>query len=583
MASLLEEIAARARMLPPALAFPDFAPGQFPAALPAADEPATAAQRRQFQKNMNWNRGIEQPAPDVPLAQKMLTLAPGADSAGIQLAMDDAPAGTGVPFSTQAGMMAPPVTLPEPDASPVPMPMARPPEADLPPDAVTDVGARSRAAPSVGAPMQLAPQLDAAAAASPSAAVAAPAAPVGMFGEGSILDRIRTTLGDNSNTLLALGAGFAGAPNIGQGISRAAAAAIPARAADINQTIARQTRGYTTKALIEAGVPVQQAIAAQADPDLKKALIKNYIEDRASKIVDIGTDRDGRVVKAEYDPFTKSMKPIDVDKMTGRDATTPESDVTGPDYLTAIKEKDPRYARQVESIINGDMPFPTGKQAQTPMGQRIIKDVLTVEPGSTPADFANRQATSKAYTSGLESRVTRSVNTTLHHAATLEKAINKLDNFNSMPGVLNPLRKMVSGQVSPEYQKARAAYETAVANFAKELDFVVSGGRPTVSGTKHQMEGFDAEASKNAQMEKLRTGVDLLKGRLDSHADGFGKAMKRRSDPTDFIDPPNRGLYNRLIGGEHPAGAAAAPAAVAAPAPGRYVFDPATGTLVPAK
>lgn len=587
MASLLEEIAARARMLPPALAFPEFAPQA-----PAERDP--------------WDLPRLSDLPQNLLPPHLRTRAGTVDasSPAIQSAIGNNPDGPAIPASMmthQAGMIpldqaSSPFTSPEGsammagvgvDAPVAPLPRARPAEAPAPilpddgsspapapmaPGPNTEVGARSRAP---GAPMQLAPQIDAVAASAPQ--------DVGMFGAGSILDRIRTTLGDNSNTLLALGAGFAGAPNIGQGISRAAAAAIPARAADINQTLARQTRGYTTKALIEAGVPVQQAIAAQADPDLKKALIKNYIEDRASKIVDIGTDRDGRVVKAEYDPFTKSMKPIDVDKMTGRDATTPESDVTGPDYLTAIKEKDPRYARQVESIINGDMPFPTGKQALTPIGQRIIKDVLTVEPGSTPADFANRQATSKAYTSGLESRVTRSVNTTLHHASTLEKAINKLDNFNSLPGVLNPLRKMVSGQVSPEYQKARAAYETAVANFAKELDFVVSGGRPTVSGTKHQMEGFDAEASKNAQMEKLRTGVDLLKGRLDSHADGFGKAMKRRSEPTDFIDPPNRGLYNRLIGGEHPAGAAAAPAAVAAPAPGRYVFDPATGTLVPAK
>lgn len=517
----------------------------------------------------------------APIVNPAAPVVPDAQSAGIQLAMDQAPAGTGVPFSTQAGML-PPVTLgQDPAEAPippgqVPMPMARPP--GLGGD---EVGARARAP--AAAPVQIAPQ------APPPAAPVAPQAGMGPA-TPSILDRISSTLGDNSNTLLALGAGFAGAPGWGQAISRASAAAIPARAADISQSLARSGRGTTTRALIEAGVPVQQAIAAQYDPDLKKSLIKQYMEDRAKKIVKIGTDQYGADIMAEHDPFSGALKPINAQELRdGPKAATSaaDSDVTGPDHLATLQQRDPAYARQVESIIKGDMPFPSGKQAQTPLGRRMIQDVLQVEPGSTPADFSNRQATSKAYTSGLESRVTRSVNTTLHHAATLEKAINDLNNFNTLPGVLNPVRGAVAGQTNPQYQKARAAYETAVANFAKELDFVVSGGRPTVSGTKHQMEGFDVGASKNAQLEKLRTGVDLLKGRLDSHADGFAKAMKKRAEPTDFIDPANRGLYDRLIGGETHGGAPAKPAAGAsapkAPPPGTYVWDPATMKLVPAK
>lgn len=501
----------------------------------------------------------------APIVNPAAPVVPDAQSAGIQLALENAPPGTGVPFSTQAGML-PPITLgQDPAETPippgqVPLPMARPPNLEG-----DEVGARSRTPPPA-APVQIAPQ------APPAAAPAAPQAGMGPGEPPSFLSRIASTLGDNSNTLLALGAGFAGAPNFGQAISRGAAAAIPARAADLKQSLDRTSRGYGTKALIEAGVPVQQAIAAQGDPDLKKALIQNYIVDRAKKIVKIGTDQYGADIMAEHDPFTGALKPINAQEL--RDAqsggaktatSASDNDVTGTDYLGVLQQRDPAYARQVESIVKGDMPFPTGKQAQTPLGRRIIQDVLQVEPGSTPADFANRQATSKAYSSGLESRVTRSVNTTLHHAATLEKAINDLDNYNTLPGPMNAVRGAVAGQTSPAYQKARAAYETAVANFAKELDFVVSGGRPTVSGTKHQMEGFDVGASKNAQLEKLRTGVDLLKGRLDSHADGYAKAMKRRVDPTEFVDPANRQLYQRLIGGEDTT-PGVAPAAAGAPA-----------------
>ena len=508
---------------------------------------------------------------------------PDAQSPGVQFALGNMR--PGIPFSTQAGML-PPITLTGEENPTAPIPPGAVPMPRPRPEMSDEVGARARTGGAPAAPTQIAPPAAAAPAAAPPQAGMIPGGP------SSILDRIASTLGDNSNTLLAMGAGFACAPGWGQAISRASAAAIPARAADLKQSLDRTSRTYGTKALIEAGVPAQQAIAAQADPDLKKALIQNYIVDRAKKIVKIGTDQYGADIMAEHDPFTGALKPINARELvekSGNASTVAaaDNDVTGPDYLATLQQRDPAYARQVESIIKGDMPFPTGKQAQTPLGRRMIQDVLQVEPGATPADFANRSATSKAYTSGLESRVTRSVNTTLHHAATLEKAINDLDNFNTMPGVLNPIRGAVAGQTSPAYQKARAAYETAVANFAKELDFVVSGGRPTVSGTKHQMEGFDSTASKNAQLEKLRTGVDLLKGRLDSHADGFAKAMKRRVDPTDFIDPANRGLYQRLIGGETPAPAAATPAAGGAapkaPPPGTYVWNPATMKLEPAK
>jgi hypothetical protein len=590
---LYENMLERIRRVPDAVAFPELytppAPVEEEARLPRLSElPQTLLppHLRRAPPTVDASTPAVQTAlgnipqgPNVPAALR--THAAMMTDAGLLRPLND----TASPFMSGPEAEMQRLVNPDARAEPVPLPMARPAAADavpLPrprPETSEEVGARARAP---AAPVQIAPEVP--------PAVAAPQA--GMIpGEApSFLSRIASTLGDNSNTLLALGAGFAGAPGWGQAISRASAAAIPARAADISQSLARAGRGTTTRALIEAGVPVQQAISAQYDPDLKKSLIKNYIEDRASKIVEIGQDPNtGAKIFGQHDPFTKKITPIDMTafKAAGGDATGAETDVTGPDYLQRLKETDPAHARKVEQIVNGDAPYPTGRQSQTPIGMRLLKDVLQVEPGSTQQDFVNRGATSKAYSSGTESRVTRSVNTTLKHAATLEKAINDLDNFSTLPGVLNPVRGLIAGQTSPAYQKALGAYQTAVGNFAKELDFVVSGGRPTVSGTKHQMEGFDPNAAKVLQLEKLRTGIDLLKGRLDSHAEGFSKGMKRRADPTDFIDPPNRKLYDRLIGGETPSAAAATPAAGGAvpkaPPPGTYVWDPATMKLVPAK
>lgn len=596
------------------------------------------------------NRPDAPPLPTPSALQPVVPVAPGGDPSRALMDFARRPAPAPVPSAT------PPIPIAAP-AAPAAIPTASEAPADQPIPASEVRLPRSRAAairaeadaaiPEPAAPpvVPISTREAPAAAPAPPIQIAPPVAPAPAaastpYEMPSILDRIRTTLGDNSNTLLALGAGFAGAPNIGQGISRAAAAAIPARAADIKQTLDRTSRGYGTKALIEAGVPVQQAIAASGDPELRKALIQQYITDRKGQIIDIGFDRYGQPIKGIFDPYTKKITPVSsglsdngmstpgsparVVPAGGADvpgsgtstdisaaragapnpsvgsgvAVTAENDITGPDYLQRLKETDPMYARQVEQVLNGDAAMPTGRQAQTPQGRKLRQDVLTVEPGASDADFATRTMVRKSYAGGNDSKITKSINTTLKHGQSLEKAINDLDNFSTMP-MLNYPRSLIEGQTSEKYRKAAGAYQTALANFAGELDFAVSGGRPTVSGRAHQMEGFDINAAKDKQMSKLHTAIDFLKGRLDSHATGYAKGMKKAVEPIDFIDPANRGFYQRLMGDQsEPTGISvpgvatsaartSAPAAAAAPdappPPGKYIYDREAGRLVPAQ
>jgi hypothetical protein len=589
---LLEDILARAQWMPTSGGFPAPPP-------PPIDEAAEAASARETAGKKLALANRKRP-PDP------LTLAPDQESAGVQLAMDQAPAGTGVPFSTQAGMLAPPVNIPSPDqpVAPLPPPINVGP---APGDQTgpTDITSRGRGGAPANAPLPIIPPAQAA---MPPVPTGGPEA--GMFSGGlpSILDKIRTGLGDNSNTLLAIGAGLAGSPNWGQGISRAAAAAIPARAADIKQRtlLQGQTTGY--QAMVDAGVPKNLAIAAMGNPAIMKSVTENYLGDRKGQLVKIGVDRYGNDIMGIFDPFTRTItKPkfaedgapaaarggpvIPGQPGAGTDvsaaqricadpmgAPTAENDVTGPDYLQRLKETDPAYARQVEQVINGDAAMPTGRQAQTPFGRKLRQDVLTVEPGASDSDFATRNQVRKSYAGGNDSKVTKSINTVLEHAARLEKSINDLDNFDTLPSVMNPARNLIKGEYDTKYQKARGAYQTDAANFAKELDFAVSGGRPTVSGTKHQMEGFDLSKPKSEQLEKLREGVELLKGRLDSHATGYAKGMRKSIEGIDFINPENRDFWRRLtadqseptgtpIPGVKSAPKAAAPAAAPPVAP----------------
>lgn len=570
---LLEDIARRAQMLPPALPFPDYgAPPVDEAAL--AEEARTAAGKKLALANRK--------RPADPL-----TLAPDASSAGVQLAMGNAPEGTGVPFSTGAGMLAPPITIPPEAAAPVPLPVARPPEADLP--GATDISSRAKPP---GAPVQITPQETAG-----SAPVGAPA---GMLDGGpSILDRLRTGLSDNSNTLLAIGAGFAGAPNIGQGISRAAATAIPASQADIKNKLTRQSQAYGTKALIDAGVPVQQAIAAAGNPDLKKALIKNYIEDRKHELKTV-KDWMGNESLVDFDPFTSKAKPVDMGSGGGTNGAVPGVPSSGimaaakmePSYdptthrdegfLDAVKKADPMTASAIEDIASGKMPA-TGRNLQ-----KLMPLVSRYENGFEANRYSARQNLEKSYYGGGEgAKALRSANTTIDHGIDLKKAIDDLHNYSVLPGYLNPITgKFAENMGDKKYQDVLARFKSSANIYSKELEVALTG-KSTVSGQKEIHDLFDPYASPVANQSALQQTLGMLEKRVGEHQNTYQVGMNKPNHSFDVDLLTNRPKLDKLLAGDTGSGlkGAAAPAVAAPAAPvlrpgGSYKMLP-DGTLVP--
>jgi hypothetical protein len=152
----------------------------------------------------------------------------------------------------------------------VPMPRPRPAEADGPAPLslappMADGGLLPAAStPTIGLdqPAQQPGQ--------PQVAPAAVAAPKGP----SILDRIFNP--NHAATMLALGAGFAGAPSFGTGMSRAFGAAVPAMAADRAFEQKQQGIAQTYTALVSAGVDKNTALAASLNPEVLKVIAPEH-------------------------------------------------------------------------------------------------------------------------------------------------------------------------------------------------------------------------------------------------------------------------------------------------------------------
>ncbi len=177
-----------------------------------------------------------------------------------------------------------------------------------------------------------------------SSSVATPVPDSSALGRiGSAVSGLGSGIGNfatnNGLTLMALGAGMAGAPNLATGISRGLAAAVPAAAAEQKQRSQLQSLNETYKALIAAGASPNEAFAATTNPELLKTVAAKYL---TPKLV-TSTDKDGSVWQTNPVTGEKKLLPDNSVDTTTADQKNyeyaKENDFTGSftDYEASVK------------------------------------------------------------------------------------------------------------------------------------------------------------------------------------------------------------------------------------------------------
>jgi hypothetical protein len=280
---------------------PMFAPAASPfpdmprAATP--EEEAAAAQAAREAAAMRLSRGQKRLDPFG---------VPDASGAGIQLALEQAPAGTGFPGAMPAGApdsspfgMVPPslvmaknLTANAPQAEPEPPPPGAVPLPRPRPDMATDISSASRGGPAgpAAAPMSIAP---------------APVLPP----QPGFGDRMR----EFAPALLGVGAAL-------QGDMGGMTAALLKRKED--QALALENRNMTGQALLARGAPPAEVAAAVRNPDLMKALVGKYFETKNPLVVG------GRVVREQPDGTVKTLADFSTEKApTQRERKLPDGSV----------------------------------------------------------------------------------------------------------------------------------------------------------------------------------------------------------------------------------------------------------------
>lgn len=462
---------------------------------------------------------------------------------------------------------------------PVPLPRDRPKEADDAPagDAATNLSSASQAPPS--APLDIRPPTQTA----PLAPAAAP--PAAPSGFGSLASGIMNGLKNNSATLLALGAGFAGAPNIGQGISRAASAAIPASQADMKNRLLMQNQTQTLQALLAAKVPANMALAALTNPEIMKAVSARYLETKPLQHV-MQKDALGGDVPMTFNPNTGKYHDAAGNEIKADAAAVGSSGASagvllapgvkydanksGEEYLAQFS---PDVQASVKAYINGDVQpsgNPRAKSIATyakTVAQRYGQDMgIPVSDAlfSERRKYRTELATNSANSAGGQAKA---FNQAVEHADALAAKLEKLGNVDPLgvPSVsrgLNWTREALSTKQAGIAKEAGTIGQTLAGEVGKLFSGSAGGGVHERELTRKRFDTVNSPAEL----------AGALEGTLETMEGGL-KALEQRRDQVlgpnnnvEFVNKETKEKIARIreaikrLRGEAPAAATAPPA-----------------------
>ncbi len=265
----------------------------------------------------------------------------------------------------------------------------------------------------------------------------------------------------------------------------------------------------------------------------------------------------------------------------------------GPEYADALRKRDPARANIVQAMIEGRQPFPGAFALKSPQIQSWIRDAATIDPNFDAANWQQRVATRKNYLAGgKQFQELQALNTVGGHLKDLMETADKLNNTN-IP-YWNKIANFVQSQGlgDPRVKDFHTAY-TAVTN---ELAKAYHGGHVSDSAVRDWQNAISSADSPEQFRTVIGRLAHLLNSKISATEEGYRQGMGKAPAPEEYsaLYKPTQKTFQDIGNwslGLKPQEGAASPAAtndaaratMTAPKPGRYIYDPATGTMKPAQ
>lgn len=194
----------------------------------------------------------------------------------------------------------------------------------------------------------------------------------------------------------------------------------------------------------------------------------------------------------------------------------------------AAKTVDPKAVEDAASLISSYAAKPLGDRARTtPFGQAVIARVREMNPNYNEMDYGAMDKSIKAFSTGAEGKIARSLNVAIDHIGTAESLIDALKN-----GDVNLINKYGN-------KLAAATGSTAPTNFnavkhivADEITKSVIGGAGALADREEMAKTIEAANSP----EQIRGVLDQFKHLMRGQLDGLRDQYQRTTSRTDFDD-----------------------------------------------
>jgi hypothetical protein len=236
-----------------------------------------------------------------------------------------------------------------------------------------------------------------------------------------------------------------------------------------------------------------------------------------------------------------------IDTQTGQvqGGSNYDAGLTGEDFLKTLP---PEIRSQVKAIAD---------YGQSPMngarGTHIMNAVAQYKPEYDAKQYPKVQQIMKDFSpSGQTGKGITATNVALHHADLLEKSIDTLDNYSTLPSVANPLRRLYQTQSgNKEYQAAIGEFNQQREHLATELDKALKGGGTTdVAGIQGILRNFNPDLPPAELKGAIRGAIQLLGARLGeikkSYKDGMGMDAKE----FEPLNHESQMIYDRIVNGK---------------------------------
>jgi hypothetical protein len=362
---------------------------------------------------------------------------------------------------------------------------------------------------------------------------------------GGIGDWLRS----HSNTLLSLGAGFAGAPNIGQGISRASAAAIPGQQADIQQQLQMGNQAAAYNALVSAGVPQDLARVGATNSDVMKQLMQTYLMPHRPELKEI-TLPNGNKMSVLHDPISNTITDLQGRALEGNAPGAIDPSLTGQDAADAAKKADPQTYAHAMSLVEGRERWPVGRAMTMPGMKQAVDLARQIDPSLTDANAGLRYQTTLDYGPKGKIGATRlALSNMMGHAEQLDQLNKIVGNWDVGGERANQARQALKNMMGTDktYLDAKAQADVLRHLLAGEANMAFAGSH-AVSGTREFLDELGKNTGTTAQHGAVKGLVHAAGTRLGELQSQFDSAMNTRSEGYHMLSPRAQKIFQKWEG-----------------------------------